>query len=167
MRYPLWATPERRACLVELFLQSGGFCIHEGISCMNPAHSYPVVSEDIIELWKADDREERSYVWQRERHLMHRAPRIRRRGRFDSIRREQWLAERPQFIVVAIGVNAFTQHRMAKVEIPELEKTVWVDISCVKLSKNKLRKMTRHACHSKGVPEELHKTVAKAVRRYV
>ena len=97
MRYPLWATPERQACLVELFLRSGGFCIHQGISCTNPAHSYPVVSEDIIELWKADDREQRSYLRKVEQKLMHRAPRMKRRGPWDTIRREQWLAERSQF----------------------------------------------------------------------
>ena len=167
MRYPLWATPERQACLVRMFLKSGGFCIHEGISCMNPTHSYPVVSEDIIELWKADDREERSYVWKREKYLMHRAPRIQRRGPWDTIRREQWLAERPQFKLLAIGVNAFTQKRMAKVEIPEFEMTIWVDISSVKLSKNKLHKLTRHAHRSRGVPPEIYDLVKKAARRYL
>jgi len=166
MSTPLWAIPERQACLVELFLKSGGFCIHEGISCSKPAHSYPVVSEDIIELWKADDREERSHLHKIEQKRMHRAPRIWKRGEFDSIRREQWLADRPQFNLLAIGISPWNMHRMAKVEIPDFEKVIWVDISRVKLTKNKLHNITRLARHSRGVPPEIYDQVVKAIRRY-
>lgn len=169
MSYPLWATPERRAYLVQLFLDSGGFCVHgHGIFCPQlRKHGYEFFSEELIDWWKADDREERAYLHRLETRRIHAAPRIRRRGQFDSIRREQYLADRPQFILLGIGVNAFTQHRVAKVEIPELDKVVWVDISRVNLSKNRLRKLTRHARQSRGVPQEIYDQVAKAVRRHI
>ncbi|MBI4294647.1 MAG: hypothetical protein HY669_00595, partial [Chloroflexi bacterium] len=110
-----------------------------------------------------DDRDQRSYLWQLEKRRMHALPRIKRRGPWDSIRMQQFLAERPVFEIVGIGVSAFTQHRVAKVKIPELHKILWVDISGSNLSKNKLRKLAR----GRGrVPEEIHAIVARVVRRY-
>jgi len=86
-----------------------------------------------------------SSILKLEQRRLHVAPNKRiRRGPFDSIRREQFLAERPIFLVVGIGVNAFTQRRVAKVEISGLEKVILVDLSGVEVSKNRLRKLSRH-----------------------
>ncbi len=95
---------------------------------------------------------------------MHAMPRIKRRGPWDSIRLEQFLSQRPVFQIVGIGVSAFTQHRVAKVKIPELGKAVWVDISGANLSKNRLRKLARRGGK---VPEEIHAIVSRGVRRYL
>jgi len=40
MALPLWATPQRRAILVQLFQQSGGFCIYGHRPCPDPLHHY-------------------------------------------------------------------------------------------------------------------------------
>ena len=167
MEFPLWATPERRAYLVELLERSGGLCVYgHGLDCPDPAdHCYVAAEGRIVDAWKADDRDERSYLWRLERQRFHSSPKLVRRGGFDSIRREAYLAERPVFKVVAIGVSAFTQRRVAKVEIPELGKVLWVDIGEVELSKNRLRKASRH--HQWKVPNEINDYVAKRVRRYL
>jgi hypothetical protein len=65
--------------------------------------------------------------------------------------------------VVGIGVNAFSQRRVAKVEIPGLEKVIWVDLSGVEVSKNRLRKLSRRGGK---IPDAIHKQIAEAVRRY-
>ncbi len=40
MEYPQWATPQRRALLVRLFEQSGGFCVHGHRPCPDPLHHF-------------------------------------------------------------------------------------------------------------------------------
>ena len=123
--------------------------------------------EDQISHWKADDREARSLLWKLEQRRLHAIPHQRKRGLFDSIRREQYLAERPMWQVVAVGVNAFTQRRTAKVVIPDLGTTLWVDISGIPLgvSKNKLRKLARHKRGS--VPQALVDQIYLRCRRAV
>ena len=167
MEFPLWATPERRAYLVELLERSGGLCVYgHGLDCPDPAdHCYGAKEELTVDAWKADDRDERSYLWRLEKRRLNSTLKIMRRGAFDTIRREEYLAERPVFKVVAVGVNAFTQRRVAKVEIPELERILWVDIGGVELSKNKLRKASRYPQWK--VPNEINEYVAKRVERYL
>ena len=164
MRFPQWATPERRNFLVELFLKSGGFCVYgHGMVCLNPCHHYELVIDDRIEEWKGADREERAYLWKLEERRLHAAHKKLRRGPFDSIRKEAYLADRPVFQVLGIGVNAFTQRRVAKVEIPDLEKVMWIDISGVGLSKNQLRKLTRRP--KGGIPQAIYTRIREAVGR--
>ncbi|KKM98472.1 hypothetical protein LCGC14_1157780, partial [marine sediment metagenome] len=91
------------------------------------------------------------------------------RGPFDTIRREIFLSERPVFEIVGIGVNAFTQHRVAQVNIPGLKVTRWVDLSGMKtegLSKNQLRKLARYkrGAIPKGMVAQMEARVRKAVK---
>ena len=175
-QYPLWATPQRRARLAELFAQNlpevtanfyqsldrvifGDMSMSEYVNLLTRN-----IGHDFIEYWKEDDRDERSYLWRLEKRRLHAMPRIKRRGPWDSIRLEQFLSQRPVFEIAGIGVSAFTQHRVAKVRIPELHKTVWIDLSGVSLSKNKLRKLARRGGK---VPEEIYAIVARGVRRYL
>ena len=169
-QYPLWATPLRRRQLVQMFLHSeGGACIFgHGQDCPElEKHIYEVFSEWVIDDWKADDRLERSIAWEKEKRRMHAAPlkKLWKRGKFDAIARDLYLSNRPTFRVLAIGIHAFSQQRVAKVEIPALEKTIWVNISGVKLSKNKLRKLFRH---QKGyLPEEVYEIIQQRIRGYL
>lgn len=129
------------------------------------------VIQELIAFWKAYDREERARLWKREQRRLHAAPQLRKRGGFDSIRREQYLADRPVWHIVAIGLNAFTQHRVAQVEIPGLKKLIWVDLSGIKLeaSKSKLRKLARYkrGALPKGMVEQVESRVAQAVARFL
>jgi hypothetical protein len=54
--YPGWSTPDRRAQLVKLFVDSGGFCVFGHKDCLIPSHHYEVYIEHLIEDWKEDDR---------------------------------------------------------------------------------------------------------------
>ena len=167
MSLPLWATPERRAYLVELLLSSGGHCVYgHGLDCPNAVrHCYLSVEQRIVDGWKEDDCDARAYARRLEKRRLHAAPRIRRRGPFDSIRREQHLAQRPVFQVTAIGVDAFHFQRVARVEIPELSRTVWVGLGDIALSKNKLRRLSRY---NKGdMPQEIVNRVREEVGRYL
>jgi hypothetical protein len=169
MKFPQWATPRRRAILAELLVHSRGLCVHGHNPCPKLLeHCYEVASEELIADWKADDRVERELAWQREKRRLHALPQIRKRGPFDSIRREQFMAQRPLYRIVGIGVSAFTQHRVAQVEIPGLKATLWVDLSGIKaegVSKNKLRKLARYKRGS--VPKSMVPQIEARVRQQV
>jgi hypothetical protein len=164
MEYPLWATPERRAWLVELAqatFADYGIDLYTG-QLVNPT------IEEVIAAWKADDRAKRQQLWKLEVRRLHAAPQIRRRGPFDSIRREIYLSQRPSFEIVAVGIGAFTFKRMAKVVIPGLKRVVWVDLSGIRpegVSKNKLRKLARYQRGS--VPKELVPQVESRVQERI
>ncbi len=217
MSFSQWATPARRARLVELLTQSKGLCVHGHEGCTHLAdtyslltttkvvcesipkapsdplyrgevhlsvrvvkdhrpvltsegHCYELASETLIEGWKADDRLKSAQIRKLVNRHLHAAPQIWRRGPFDSIRREDFLAERPVYKVVGIGVNAFTQHRVAQVEIPGLKATIWVDLSGLKtegLSKNQLRKLARYkrGAIPKGMLSQMETRVHQAAKR--
>jgi len=138
----------------------------EGLDCSDPLeHYYQTFTEYVIAEWKREDREERSRLWKIEKRMLHALPKLLKRGRFDSIAREQYLADRSVFRILGIGVNAFTQQRVAQVEITSLEKIVWVGISGVKLSKNKLRKLTRRPRGE--LPDEIYDLIQKRIGCYL
>ena len=172
---PLWATPLRVAMLDERFAQSlpettVQFYDHLDVVVFDgmPMSKYvELLTKDIghhlIEYWKEDDREERSYLWRLEKRLMHAMPQIKKRGRFDSISRAQYLDERPTFKIVAVGVGAFTQRMVAKVVIPDLgHKVIWVDLTGVHVGKQKLNKLAKRRGK---VPNEIVNIVSREVRR--
>ena len=167
MGLPQWSTPERQAVLIRLFVSSQGHCVHSEPGCVNLDHYYEFYSEMAIALWKAEDRAEREESWRREKRRLHSLPQILKRGPFDSIAREIYLAERPLWKIEAVGVGAFTFRRVARVEIPALEKVIWVDLAGVEsnLSKNARRKLVRY---KKGkLPRELEESVFARCQRAV
>lgn len=207
MRFPQWATPERRAFLAELaqrrcakgeqpcpvwqrFVQAivdkigppgphawawvmrAALATPKVLAAMPLVDRYHISSwaiQELMAFWKAYDREERERLWRLERRRLHATPQLHKRGEFDSIRREQHLANRPVWRIVGIGVGAFTQHRVAQVEIPGLKKTIFVDLSGIKLegSKSKLPKLARYnrGALPKGLVEKVEQRVAQAVAR--
>ena len=126
------------------------------------------VIQELIAFWKAYDRAERERLWKLEQRRLHAAPQLRKRGEFDTIRREQYLAERPLWRIVAIGLNAFTQKRTAQVELPGLKRTIWVDLSGIKLEGAKSKKLARYKRGSlpKGLVAQVDARVAQAVSRF-
>lgn len=164
-QFSLWATPARRAYLVELFVNPQDWQIDMLTEeLLNP------VADELIDHWKADDRDNRAFLWKLEKRRLHAQLKIKKRGEFDSIRREQYLADRPIFRIVAIGVGAFTFKRVAQVQIPGLA-TVWVDISGIplKVSKNKRHKLARYGRGAvpQDLVEQIYARCRKAVQQYL
>lgn len=149
MGFPLWATPQRRARLIKLFQESGGFCIYGHQPCDIPSHHYEYATDDIIKSWIEDDRAERKALWHRERQLMHRMPDDRGwKRRFDPVSREAFLADRPDHYIEAVGVSGLTFTRIAKVRIPSTNVRLFVDVAKSKISKNQQRKLRRYGASS-------------------
>lgn len=151
MTYPLWATPERQAHLVELFYKSKGFCVYDHPMCHNPDHHYENYIEIVIGYWKDDDREARSEVRRIEGRVLH--PEGHRWGRqFDSVERERFFAKQPSFYLETVGISGLTFKRIAKVRIPSSFTRLHVEIgkATQRISKNARRKHKRYGLLASG-----------------
>lgn len=169
MDFPQWATPQRRMTLVELWQewQEGkGMCPYL-TTCSHsiPGLCYLTAEDYLIDFWIAEDRIARAQAWKQEQRRLHAAPRLTRRGPFDTIARDEYLAKRPIFKIVDIGVGAFTFQRVAQVEIPGLRLTTWVDLSGLKLSKNKRHKLIRYGRGK--APKEIAQQIEDRVKAQV
>ncbi len=154
---PNWSTPQRRDYLVELFYQSNGFCVYGEERCTVEEHNYAVYIEDIIDTWKAEDRDRVAYLWRLERETMH-DERGRWGSRFDPVSRDVFMATRPEYYLVGMGLNPLTFNRVAMVRIPSTFNVLFVDVSeaVQGMSKNIRRKAKRYG-HE--LPEEAMLTV--------
>ena len=158
---PKWATPERQAHLVNLFVRSGGFCIYGHKPCPNPEHHYVPFTEGLIQDWIGDDRAERQALWQAEQRAMHFLnERGKAKGRFDAIAKDVFYAKQPLYYVEGLGISGLTFKPFAKVRLASSFTCLHVDIShAVKgISKNRKRKAIRYG----KLPYELWNTIDQA-----
>lgn len=145
---PKWATPQRRAYLIELFEKCGGFCVYGHRPCPHPEHHFENHIEVTIEYWKQDDREERAEQIRMERELLHAMPDESGWGRrFDPVAREQFFDRQPQYYVEALGISGSTFNPIAQVRIPSTNQRLFVDVpkpDLHRLSKHQRRKAKRY-----------------------
>ncbi|MDP2729177.1 MAG: hypothetical protein Q8O55_01685 [Dehalococcoidales bacterium] len=168
---PKWSTPNRQAELVKLFVDSGGFCVFGHQDCLIPSHHYEYYIERLIAIWKADDRELDTIVWEAERQALHalNEPRY-REGRFGTISREIFYGSQPLFYIEALGMSGVKLQPFAKVRLPSSYLRLNVDLgdSLKGISKNKRRKAIRHGKPLPARTEaEVFKLVLLAVRHYL
>ena len=128
------------------------------------------LSTELTDYWKADDRDYRSYLWQLEKRHMHALPGIHNRGRYDSIAKSEAMAKRPLWEIVGMGVSAFTKGRTAKVYIPGLYVTIWVDLNGIKKpTQNAKRRWVRYGKGKapESIQEQIESRCSQAVKRYL
>ena len=165
---PKWATPSRQAHLVNLFLRSGGFCIFGEKPCTNPTlHHYDPFIEGLIADWKADDRAERSALWQVELKALHGlAERGAVRGQFNAIGRDVFFSQQPQYYLDGLGISGLTFRPFAKVRLASSYMCLHIDIGeAVKAtSKARRRKAIRYG---KPLPQEVRVEIDRICRQAV
>ena len=133
-------------------------------------HLPPWLSIELKEYWKADDRDARSYLLQYNKRRMHSLPGIYHRGNYDSIQKSEDIAKRPLWHIVNMGVSAFTKGRTAKVYIPGLKATIWVDLSGIKpTTKNAKRRWVRYGKGKapESIDEQIQDRCSQVVKRYL
>ena len=161
---PKWSTPNRKAHLVKLFLDSGGFCVYGHSNCPIPEHHYEVFIEGLIDDWKAEDREQASLDWKAERKAIHSLGehRLPIRGMFSAIARDIWHDRQPLFYLEALGMSGLKLQPFAKVKIASSYFHLYIDLSdsLKGTSKNKRRKAIRYG---KPLPQEVEARVSKLV----
>ena len=168
---PKWATPERKAHLVRLFQDSGGFCVFGHKPCHNPEHHhYEPFIEGLIKDWVKDDREGRAYELKLEQRRLHgldeRGP---IRGRFNAIARDIFHDRQPQSYLEALGMSGLTFTPFAKVRFASSNTRLHVDLGDTLrgVSKNKRRKAIRYGRIPAEVQERVDALVTKAIRDFM
>ena len=168
---PEWATPERQAHLVRLFLRSGGFCVYGDKPCRCPElHHYEPFADMLVKDWVQDDKEARAYEAKIERKRLHGlSERGAIRGQFNAISRDIFHDKQPQSYLEAIGINGLTFTPFAKVRFASSNVRLHVDLgdTLKGLSKNKRRKAIKYGRIPLEVQERIYPLVAKAVGDYL
>ncbi len=158
--YPKWSTPNRRALLVKLFLDSRGFCVAGHQNCPIPEHHYEVYIERVIDDWKEEDKED----WKAERKAIHSLGERRYpiRGRFSTISKDIFFEKQPLYYLEALGMSGLTLQPFAKVKIASSYFRLYIDLgdSLKATSKNKRRKAIRYG---KPLPLEVEARVTELV----
>lgn len=172
MAMPKWATTDRKAHLVKLFLDSGGFCIFGHKDCSIPEHHYEVYIDALIGDWKSEDREQARLEWELERKALHDLGERRYpiAGRFNNISYDIWHAQQPAYYLEALGISGITLTPFAKIKLGSSFMRLYVDLgdSLRGASKNQRRKAIRYGkVLPKVIDERVAETIREAVRHYL
>jgi len=167
MPKPKWATPDRQAHLVKLFLRSQGFCVFGHRPCPYPEHHYELFIEGLIKDWVAEDRARRQAEWEAERRALHSLGERRHplRGQFSAIAKDAFYADQPEYYLEGIGISGLTFRPFAKVRMASSFMRLHIDLgdSLKGMSKNAKRKALRHG----KLTETAQKRIRQAVRHYL
>ncbi len=170
--FPKWSTPDRKAYLVKLFLDSGGFCIYGHRNCSIPKHHYEVYIEGLIDDWKADDREQAKLDWIEESKVIHSLGERRYpvTGRFNNISMDIFHDKQPLYYLEALGISGLKLLPFARVKIASSYMRLYIDLGDTLrgTSKNKRRKAIRYGKElPKSIQERIGEKVRLAVRDYI
>ena len=171
-RYPKWATSDRQAHLVRLFIRSKGFCVFGHKPCLIPEHHYEVFIEELITDWKADDRAQRQAEWQAEKRQLHSLGERHYplHGQFSAIGKDIFYANQPQYYLDGLGISGLNFKPFAKIRIASSIVYLFVDLgdTLKGVSKSKRRKAIRYG---KALPNyiqsQIHQLCSLAVRHYL
>jgi hypothetical protein len=133
-----------------------------------PARLYNKVAEACIESWKAEDRERRSFEWKLEQQTLHDGTYGKYGSTFDPVARDVFFSTRPEYYLVAMGVNAFSFDRVALIRIPSTSVHLFVDVggAVQEVSKNARRKALRHRKLSGALKDKIDENCKAAVRAW-
>lgn len=170
-KLPKWASPDRQTALVNLFVESGGFCVFGHRPCHNPTHHYEHFIEGLIKKWIQDDRELREAIWQEfQRQVKHWARRYPIRGDFNAEARDSFFDRQPSYYLLGLGINALTFKPFAKLRLPSGFVHLFVDLADTlkPLGKNKKRKAIRYGKPlPKAIQDKVDNVCRLAVRDYL
>ena len=165
---PQWATPSRRAKLVELFIRSGGFCIFGEPNCIIPEHHYELFIEGLISDWKGDDREARTLEYRLESIRLHSLaePRYPLRGRFSAISKDIWKSSQPLYYIEGLGISGLTLQPFVRVRLSSSFMRLYVNLGDALrgISKSKKRKAIRYR---KPLPKAIDQAINQLVKSSV
>lgn len=170
--YPKWATPDRQALLVKLFIRSQGFCIYGHRACLIPEHHYEVYTERLIDDWQADDRQQRLAEWQAERRQLHSTAdrRYPRHGQFSAVSKDIFFGSQPLYYIVGLSISGLGYQPIAQVRVSSSFAALYIELGDTLrgLSKSKRRKAVRYGRPlPKAVEAEIASICRQAVRHYL
>ena len=170
--YPKWSTPNRKAHLVKLFLDSSGFCIYGHTACSMPEHHYEVYIEALIDDWKSDDREQARLDWEAESKALHSLGerKFPISGRFNNISQDIFHDKQPLYYLEALGISGLKLQPFARVRLSGSYMRLYIDLgnSLRGISKNKRRKAIRYGKELPlSIQELIRQKIWLAVKDYL
>ncbi len=168
---PKWATPDRKEKLVQLFVDSGGFCVYGHKNCLIPDHHYYQYTEFLIADWKQLDRELASALWEAEKKALHFASNrtYPLRGQYSAVSRDIQAEKRPFYYLEGQAVSGITLKPFVKVRLASTYMRLFVDLgeALKQVSKSQRRKAIRYG---KPLPSStttaIRRKILEAVRDY-
>ena len=169
---PKWSTPSRKAYLVKLFVDNGGFCVFGHKDCHDSGHHFEIYIESLIDDWKAEDRAQSRLDWKAESKAMHSLGerRLPISGRFNNISQDIFHDKQPLCYIEALGISGLKLQPFAKVKIASSYMRLYVELgtSLRILSKHQRRKAIRYGKElPKSIQERIAAKVSLAVRDYL
>jgi len=168
---PKWSTPERKDFLVQLFVNSRGFCVYGHKKCLIPEHHYSIFTELLIKDWKQLDTELSNALWQAERKALHslgeRSYPV--RGQFSAISKEIYAGNQPLYYLDGQAVSGVTLTPFVRVRLASSYMRLYVDLgeALRQASKSQRRKAIRYGkALPKSAREAVSRKVLEAVRDY-
>jgi len=163
---PKWATPERRATLLQLLLPFiGEKVVWEADEDCRYATipEYEALINPLIKNWVLDDRETDTALWRVEQRQLHSFGEQEKplRGQFSAISRQIYHDAQPVFYIEGLGFSGVTLQPFIKIRLASSYEVLHVYLDC-KLTKHKRRKIVRYS----KLPERVSELVNSAVRDY-
>lgn len=136
-----------------------------------PLSLYKKMSEGAIQSWKAEDREEKAYLWKLEQKHINDGTFGRYGSDFDPVTRDIYYQERPIYYFLGFGVAAESKKRIAVVRVPSTYIRLYVEVSeafeGASISRNKKRKMARYGSKPPAhIWEQVDSLCCQAVAAY-
>jgi len=168
---PKWSTPERKDALIQLFVNSGGFCVYGHKKCLIPEHHYSLYTELLIKDWKQLDIELSNALWQAERKALHSLGErtFPVRGQFSAISKEIYAGTQPLYYLDGQAVSGVTLTPFVRVRLASSYIRLYVDLgeALRQASKSQRRKAIRYGkALPKSAREAVSRKVLEAVRDY-
>ena len=155
---PLWATPERRARLADIFQRARpviqpnlfddmGFCVLEKccnnvVACKCCQHNYPNYIEVLVREWVSEDKVAEAELWHKEQRQIHKCLDEKGWGRrFDPVDRDLFFDVQLPYYAQGIAPSYLTHTRFAKIRVASSGVSLFVDVP--RLSKHKRKKIRR------------------------
>ena len=161
---PKWSTPDRRSVLIQLFVDSGGFCVYGHKKCLIPEHHYYLYTELLIQDWKQADRELSNALWQAERKALHSLGErtFPVRGQFSAISKEIYAGTQPLYYLDGQAVSGLTFKPFVRVRLASSYIRLYVDLgeALRQASKSQRRKAIRYG---KALPQSAREAVSRKV----
>lgn len=131
-----------------------------------PLPAYKKHSEGAIDSWKAEDREERLFLWKLEQQHINDGTYGQYGSDFDPVARDVYYQDKqPVYFFLGFGVSAVSKQRIAIIRVPSTSMRLHIEVSQAfkGVSKNAKRQMARYGKPSGKIWEQIDTLCKEAV----
>lgn len=142
-------------------------CAYGDLPCYKPFEShYEQYIDILIKEWQASDRHQRQLDWQAERKALHSLGERREplRGRFNTISKDIYFANQPQFYLEGLGVSGVTLKPFAKVRLASGYLYLYIELELGDKLKGVSKAKRRKALRYGKIADDVRAIIKQAVQ---